>query len=87
MDTLEQWDVSGIGGSDYEFRFFSNGMLRAVHIVRLASDAEACARAQKYLDASPEFESVIVRSGFRFMRKIACVPEAEQEPPRQRLYS
>ena len=70
MEPLEQWDVRDIVGADYEFRFLSNGMLRAVHIVRLSSDAEACSRAHKYLEASPEFETVIIRSGYRFMRKI-----------------
>lgn len=52
MNILEQWGVSGLGGADYEFRFHSNGMVLAVHIVRLASDSEACARAQSYLEAT-----------------------------------
>jgi hypothetical protein len=66
-------------GADYEFRFRSHGTLLAVHIVRLTSDTEACARARRYLEASPEFESVIVRSGFRFMREITLGGEVETE--------
>jgi hypothetical protein len=78
----------GIAGADYEFRFHSSGMLRAVHVVRLLSDSEACVRAHKYLEVSPEFDSVIVRSGFRFMREIACVGEAQdEERPKRRLLS
>ena len=60
-------------GSDYEFRFLSQGIIRAVHVVRLPTDAEACTRAYKYLEVSPEFDGVVVRSGFRFMWRIDCV--------------
>ena len=83
MDFFKHGDVRGAVGADYEFRFLSDGMLRAVHIVRLSSDSEASARAQTYLEASPEFESVVVRSGFRFMREIARVGEVEERPRRR----
>jgi hypothetical protein len=59
---------------EYEFRFLAEGMSRAVHIVRLNSDHEACLRAYAYLEASPEFDSVVIRCGVRFMRKIECEP-------------
>ena len=78
--SIEQREVYSLIGADYEFLFRSNGALQAVHIVRLLSDAEACARAQKYLDASPYIEGVVVRSGFRFMRKITCAGKAEVIP-------
>lgn len=87
MDYFEQWDVRGLSGADYEFRFLSHGMVRAVHVVRLSSDSEACTRAYKYLEVSPEFDSVIVRSGFRFMREIVCVSEAEPERTKRRQLS
>ena len=63
-------DKSAGIGADYEFRLLANGMLQAVHVVRLPSDAEACARAQAYLNASLEFDSVVVRCGVRYMQKI-----------------
>jgi hypothetical protein len=87
MEGFEQWDVRGIRGADYEFRFLANGMIRAVHVVRLSSDSEACYRAHRYLEASPEFDGVIVRSGFQFMREIVCTGEVETERAKQRQLS
>jgi hypothetical protein len=83
MEDFEKWDVRGIRGAEYEFRFLSDGMVRAVHVVCLSSDSEAWQRAHKYLDASPEFDSVIVRSGFRFMREIVYSGETADSQVRQ----
>jgi hypothetical protein len=64
-------DKSAGIGADYEFRLLTNGMMQAVHMVRLPSDAEACVRAQTYLNASLEFDSVVIRCGVRYMQKIS----------------
>jgi hypothetical protein len=64
--------------SDYEFQFKFNSMFRAVHIVGLQSDEEACARALAYLDAAPEIDSVVVTCGVRFVRKISYADEPEE---------
>jgi hypothetical protein len=73
-------EVQEVQEADYEFRFLWNGLVQAVHVVRLESDSAACARAQMYLEAAPEFESVVVRSGLRFMRIFSY--ESSPEPKR-----
>lgn len=66
---------------EYEFRFMSEGMFRAVHIVGLQSDDEACERAWAYLDAMPEFDCIIVRCGTRFSRQITYAEMFEEASP------
>jgi hypothetical protein len=55
---------------EYEFRFFRNGALAAVHVTAMDNDSEACVRARTYLEKTPSFEHVEVRSGLRFMQKV-----------------
>jgi hypothetical protein len=55
---------------EYEFRFFRHGTLAAVHVTAMDSDSEACDRARVYLESTPSFERVEVRSGLRFMQKV-----------------
>jgi hypothetical protein len=61
---------------DYEFRFFRQGTLKAIHVTAMDSDSEACARARVYLEKTPSFEHVEVRSGLRFMQKV--LPEKSE---------
>jgi hypothetical protein len=56
--------------ADYEFRFFRDDSLVALHVTVVENDAEACERARKYLEGGAEFDWVEVRRGFRFMQKI-----------------
>jgi hypothetical protein len=58
--------------SDYEFRFYRDGALAAIHITAIDNDSAACERARNYLFESAEFELVEVRCGLRFMQKIAA---------------
>ena len=55
---------------DYEFRFFRHGALTAIHVTAMENDSEACVRARIYLEETPSFEHVEVRSGLRFMQKV-----------------
>jgi hypothetical protein len=64
--------------ADYEFRFFRDASLVALHVTVVDSDAEACERARKYLAGGTQFDWVEVRRGIRFMQKIW--PDA-LEPP------
>ena len=56
---------------DYEFRFFRRNALCALHVTSVADDHQAGLRARAYLAQSPEFDMVEIRSGIRFMQKIA----------------
>jgi hypothetical protein len=56
--------------ADYEFRFFRDDALMALHVTFVDSDAEACERARKYLAGDTQFDWVEVRRGIRFMQKI-----------------
>ena len=63
---------------DYEFRFFRDGAMAAVHVTSVDNDSAACDRARSYLAQGTEFDWVEVRCGFHFMQKIA--PEREAAP-------
>jgi len=69
---MKEWD-------EFEFHFLTEGLLRLIHIVQLPSEGEACKRAVLYLDASDQFDAIIVRRGGRFMRMIER--EAEWKIP------
>ena len=55
---------------DYEFRFFRSGRFEALHMTAVDDDTAALERARAYLRASPHFEYVEVRRGFRFMQRV-----------------
>jgi hypothetical protein len=64
--------------ADYEFRFFRDHTMQALHVTFVDSDTEACERARKYLAGGAQFDWVEVRRGFRFMQKIW--PDAPDGP-------
>lgn len=55
---------------DYEFRFFRQSALCALHVTAVSDDTLACERARAYLRQTPEYDRVEIRSGIRFMLAI-----------------
>ena len=63
----------------YEFRLFSDGTLIAVHSAECKSDEGARERAQAYLNACSAFDTIVVRCGNRFEKRVQARPSHDPQ--------
>ena len=72
---------------EYEFRFMAEGSLKLVHITELDDDHSAVNRARAYLEAIDGYDTVVVRSGVRFMQKVFAEADGYGRGPERPIHS